>query len=140
GVISMGMEYGLLAMKKDGAEISFSFIKGVQKFGKILAEETTEEVTELEKISADKCGKITVRYTVKRIGTQDLKSEGSGYPLEEVTLEYSLDGAEYKTAGKMNAVPGRWVGVKNGVFCISNNSDNKNSNGYLIAEKVEYSR
>lgn len=138
GVISMGMEYGLIAMKKNGNEISFSFVKGVQKFGRILVEETIEEETELERISADKCDKVTVLYTVKRIGIRDLNDREKGFPLEEVTLEYSFDdGASYKTAGRMNAVPGRWVGVKNGVFCIS---ENKNSEGYLIVEQVEYNR
>ena len=135
GVISMGMEYGLIAMKSIGAEIVFSFVKGIQKFGKILVEETSEEETELLRISAEKCRRVTVRYTVKRIGTQDLNDRERGFPLEEVTIEYSLDGSTYKTAGKMNAVPGRWIGVKNGVFCIS---ENKESEGYLIIEKVEY--
>lgn len=135
GVISMGMEYGLVAMKKDGGDIVFSFVKGVQKFGKIFAEDTAEEETVLQRISAGKCEKVFVRYTVKRIGTQDIGEGGIMFPLEEVVMEYSLDGVSYTAAGKMNAVPGRWVGVKNGVFCIRRgNSDG----GYLAVEGVEY--
>lgn len=138
GVISMGMKYGLLAMKKENGQITFTFVIGEQKFGKILAEETTERESVLEKLSADACRKVCVRYTVKRVGTQDLGGkDGGGYPLEEVTLEYSTDGAEYKTAGKMNAVPGRWVGVKNGVFCVTEKREN---GGFLTVNSMEYFR
>lgn len=137
GVISMGMEYGLLAMKKESADICFSFVKGVQKFGKILAERTKETENFLERINAERCRRVVVRYTVKRIGTRDLNEDGNGFPLERVVIEYSLDGEVYVKAGEMNAVPGRWVGVKNGVFCISGGVG---SGGYLIVENVEYSR
>lgn len=135
GVISMGMEYGLLAMKRVGAEIIFSFMRGSQKFGKILAEKTEETETFLERITAERCRRVDVRYTVKRVGTQDLNSEEKGFPLEEVTIEYSVDDAGYKSAGVMNAVPGRWVGVKNGVFCVGSGDNG----GYLTVESVEYS-
>lgn len=137
GVISMGMEYGLLAMKKESADICFSFVKGVQKFGKILVEKTEETETFLEKISSERCSRVFVRYTVKQIGTQDLNEDGNGFPLERVVIEYSLDGEVYAKAGEMNAVPGRWVGVKNGVFCVSGGTG---SGGYLTVENVEYSR
>ena len=137
GVISMGMEYGLIAMKKDSTGIRFSFVKGVQKFANNVAEETDEEETVLETISAEDCRNVSVRYTVKRIGTQDLNDKEKGFPLEEVTMEYSLDGKEYKTAGKMNAVPGRWVGVKNGVLCVSDGGEGR---GYVIVEEVDYRR
>lgn len=136
GIMSMGTEYCLLAMKKYGTEISFSFIRGSQKYGKILAEKTEELETFLERIKTELCRKVSVRYTVKRVGTQDLNDAEKGFPLEEITVEYSIDGAEYKTAGKMNAVPGRWVGVKNGMFCINRGGG---EGGYVIAERVEYS-
>lgn len=137
GVISMGMEYGLLAMKKEIGDIRFSFVRGIQNYGKILAEKTEETETILERKSSEQCRKVYVRYTVTRVGTQDLNDAEKGFPLEEVAIEYSLDGATYKLAGKMNAVPGRWVGVKNGVFCINRGSA---VGGYVIVEDVEYSR
>lgn len=77
-----------------------------------------------------------MRYTVTRIGTQDLNDRETGFPLEEVMLEYSFDGKKYELAGKMNAVPGRWVGVKNGMFCIRKASG---KGGYILAESVKYS-
>ena len=136
GVISLGTEYALLKMKKDGGEIIFSFVKGSQKFGKILVEETKEDEKFLERKNSEQCRKIFVRYTVTKIGTQYLSEEKADFSLEEVVLEYGFDGEAYTEAGRMNAVPGRWVGVKNGVFCIAENS----SGGYLLVENVEYSR
>lgn len=135
GVISMGMEYGLFAMKKDKESVCFSFVKGVQKYGKILAERTEEEETTLETVNAEECQKLSVRYTVKCVGTQDLSVREKDFPLEEVVIEYSFDGVSCKEAGRMNAVPGRWVGVKNGVFCLRRE---QNAGGYLTVSGVEY--
>lgn len=137
GVISMGMKYELLALKREGQDVLFSFVKGVQKYGKILAEETEEEETVLEQVKAEDCKKVFVRYTVKCVGTQDLSEREQGFPLEEAILEYSFDGHKFKEAGKMNAVPGRWVGVKNGVFCLRRGNT---AGGFVTVENVEYSR
>jgi xylan 1,4-beta-xylosidase len=67
---------------------------------------------------------------VKKTGEQ-------GFAPETVSICYSLDGAEYVTAGSMQAVPGRWVGVKNGVFCIRRAAG---SGGFLTVESVQYER
>ena len=71
-------------------------------------------------------------------GTQDLNSSEKGFPLELVTFEYSTDGSSYTTAGEMNAVPGRWVGVKNGVFCCSAGDGITENSGYAVVDFVEY--
>ncbi len=52
-------------------------------------------------------------------------------------MEYSTDGGSYRKAGDMTAIPGRWVGVKNGVFCASNEKESK---GYAIVNSVIYER
>ncbi|MDE7044262.1 MAG: hypothetical protein K2O97_04465 [Acetatifactor sp.] len=54
-----------------------------------------------------------------------------------MTLEYSTDGNDYRTAGEMTAMPGRWVGVKNGVFCSSAGTE---STGYAVVDSVIYKR
>ena len=52
-----------------------------------------------------------------------------------MTISYSLDGENYKEAGNMISVPGRWVGVKNGVFCMRKAPG---EGGRLAVEYVEY--
>ena len=140
GVISMGMQYGLLTFRKNGGQLLPRFIKGEQKFGKILVETTEESVQELPGIDWKQAGEIYVKYTVERTGTQDLNSREKGFPLELVTLAYSTDGNSYSKAGEMNAVPGRWVGVKNGVFCCRAASEDRQDSGYAVVDYVRYER
>lgn len=140
GVISMGMQYGLLTFRKNDGQLLPRFIKGEQKFGKILVEATEETMQELPGIDWKQAGEIYVKYTVERTGTQDLNSREKGFPLELVTLAYSTDGSSYSKAGEMNAVPGRWVGVKNGVFCSRAASEDRQDSGYAVVDYVRYER
>lgn len=137
GVISMGMSYGLLTFRREGNRLLPYYVSGVQKYGKILPDTTEEDETALASIAWEQAKEIYVRYTVKRTGTQDLNSNEKGFPLELVTFEYSTDGNGYQKAGEMNAVPGRWVGVKNGVFCASTNKESRGCAGII---SVVYSR
>lgn len=140
GVISMGMQYGLLTFQKNDGQLLLRFIKGEQKFGKILVESVEESVQELPGIDWKQADEIYVKYTVERTGTQDLNSREKGFPLELVTLAYSTDGSGYSKAGEMNAVPGRWVGVKNGVFCCRAASEDQQDSGYAVLDYVRYER
>ncbi|MGN1186951.1 MAG: hypothetical protein ACI4R6_00520, partial [Lachnospiraceae bacterium] len=38
-------------------------------------------------------------------------------PRQMIYLDYSTDGESYTTALEYKALAGRWVGVKNGIFC-----------------------
>lgn len=136
GVISMGMEYGLLEVKRDSTEFTLNFVKGVQRFGKILEESTEETTIPVTKLEAAKTDVLYVKYEVKKTGTRDLSETEQGFPEETVTFFYSLDGETYEAAGQMLSVPGRWVGVKNGVFCVRRQEGN---GGILAVENVEYS-
>lgn len=136
GVISMGMEYGLLEVKRDSTELTLNFVKGVQRFGKILEESTEETTIPVTKLEAAKTDVLYVKYEVKKTGTRDLSETEKGFPEETVTFFYSLDGETYEAAGQMLSVPGRWVGVKNGVFCVRRQEGN---GGILAVENVEYS-
>ena len=89
----------------------------------------------LPAVSFDKAKELYIKYTVKQNGTRDLNANEKRFPLELVILEYSTDGSSYQKAGEMTAMPGRWVGVKNGVFCAS---PEKESRGYAIVESVTY--
>lgn len=135
GVISMGMRYGLLEIKRIGSVLELNFVKGVQKFGKILEEATEESSTAVAALDAASQSVLYVKYEVKRTGIRDLSETEKSFPEETVTISYSLDGENYKEAGNMISVPGRWVGVKNGVFCMRKA---RGAGGRLAVEYVEY--
>ena len=54
-----------------------------------------------------------------------------------MTISYRVDDGDHKKAGEMISVPGRWVGVKNGVFCVRRE---EGEGGYLTVERVTYQR
>lgn len=137
GVISMGTSYGLLTFRREGDSLVPYYVDGVQKYGKILPDTTEETEKLLPAVSFDKAKELYIKYTVKQNGTRDLNANEKGFSLELVTLEYGTDGSSYQKAGEMTAMPGRWVGVKNGVFCAS---PEKESRGYAIVESVTYEK
>lgn len=140
GVISMGMRYGLLTFRRDDSQLKPRFIEGVQNYGKILVDAVEETAQELPALDWNQAAEISVKYTVRQTGTQDLNGREKGFPLELVTFAYSTDGSSYRKAGEMNAVPGRWVGVKNGVFCCYAGPEAKENCGYAVVDCVEYGR
>lgn len=135
GVISMGMEYGLLEIKKDGTDLNLSFVTGKQHFANNVEESTDEMTKPLACLDAAATEVLYVKYTVARCGTQDLNDAERGFPKERVSISYSLDGTDYGLAGEMTAKPGRWVGAKTGVFCIRQEAL---EGGYLEVESVIY--
>lgn len=135
GVVSMGMEYALLTFRKKGEQLLPVFVTGEQIYGKILPDRTEEKECGLPPLPVGQAKEIYVRYTVKRTGTQDLNDREKGFPLEIVTMEYAAGDGSYQQAGEAEAVPGRWVGVKNGVFCASTE---KGSAGYALINSVTY--
>ncbi len=137
GVISMGTSYGLITFKKEGGKITPHYVSGVQKYGKIVPDFTEETETALAAMEPGTEKEIYVKYTVKQTGTRDLNENEKGFPLELVTIEYGTDESHWHKAGEMTAMPGRWVGVKNGIFCVSAKRDSK---GYLMAGQVVYER
>ncbi len=140
GIISMGMRYGVLTFRKEGDWLLPCFILGVQNYGKVLPETVQETANRyLPKINWNQAGELYIKYVVKCVGTQDLNDKEKAFPLELVTMEYSTDGENYQKAGEMNAVPGRWVGVKNGVFCAYAGAIEKEHTGYAVIDSVTYS-
>jgi beta-xylosidase len=133
GVISMGVRYGVLVFAKEESQVRIKYVIGKQNYVKILEETTDEDI--LSQRVLPMVEEIYVKYEVKRVGIQDLGPSETGYPLERVTISYSLDGKEYLEAGSMYAVPGRWVGVKNGVFC---SRKEQGKGGYATIESVMY--
>ncbi len=132
----MGMDYGLVSVRRTKNGYTLYAINGHQHFGKILAESTVEEETEIASFELEN-GSLFIKYLVERDGYQDLNEKERHFPKEKVTISYSFDGYKYSDVLSMAAVSGRWVGVKNGVFCMSSKEDSK---GYAKVKKVEYKK
>jgi beta-xylosidase len=117
GVISLGMEYCLITFKKQGEAITPYFVTGKQIFIEILPDHTEETITKLPKLDLSHDKTVFVKYIVTKIDGDTITQ-----------LYYSLDNINYIKAGEIKAVAGRWVGVKNGVFCIARDNESK---GYV---------
>ena len=132
GMISLGMDYGVISFCHCKSQFFVKVIRGHQIFGRILVEKSEEDCLCL-KVLPTESGIVYVRYVVENIGKREINSEDGMFPDNRVTMYYSIDGVNYTPALKMRAVPGRWVGVKFGLFCLSSRSS---SSGYVAVDDV----
>ena len=140
GYISLGMNYSAFIIEKCDGELAAYHVKGFQDFDcdGAYTEEQKEEV-QIEGLE-DNTENVYIRYTVKRTGTQDHYELGLpvlGAPVEETTIEVSLDGKKYTNPLTIPAKAGRWVGMKNGMF-IRHNNRVKSEPGSMTVESVIY--
>ena len=139
GYISLGMNYSAFIIEKCDGKLAAYQVKGFQDFDcdGAYTEEQKEEV-QIEGLE-DNTENVYIRYTVKRTGTQDHYELGLpvlGAPVEETTIEVSLDG-KYTNPLTIPAKAGRWVGMKNGMF-IRHNNRVKSEPGSMTVESVIY--
>lgn len=133
GAISMGMTYGLLEISKEEEQYQLNFVTGQQKFvasAEWVTEEKRSPVTTLHGVET-----LFVKYEVKVTGSRFNREANLYFPEETVTFSYSTDGTGYQVAGSLIAEPGRWVGTKNGLFCVHRGSE---AGGSLVVEDVSY--
>ena len=140
GYISLGMNYSAFIIEKCDGKLAAYHVKGFQDFDcdGAYTEEQKEEV-QIEGLE-DNTENVYIRYTVKRTGTQDHYELGLpvlGAPVEETTIEVSLDGKKYTNPLTIPAKAGRWVGMKNGMF-IRHNNRIKSEPGSMTVESVIY--
>lgn len=140
GYISLGMNYSAFIIEKCDGKLAAYQVKGFQDFDcdGAYTEEQKEEV-QIEGLK-DNTENVYIRYTVKRTGTQDHYELGLpvlGAPVEETTIEVSLDGKKYTNPLTIPAKAGRWVGMKNGMF-IRHNNRVKSEPGSMTVESVIY--
>lgn len=143
GTVSLGMEYGALgiARKNDGYYIRT--VRGTQNFDCDVSY-TDEDVKEIKiDISDFKDDLKTVyfRYTVKcvkRITRTEMSIPVENVPLEQIELEISFDGDNYTKYVSFDGKAGRWVGVKNGVFCMHDNRIKGDVEGFIAVDYVRY--
>jgi hypothetical protein len=97
GLTTMAMNYANIAVKakKDGLYIVFT---------------TCEE--------ADK-GNKEVEKEIARLNQSEVYFRLRFYRDTTYKFSYSLDGKKFTEAGGMKAVPGKWIGIKMGLFATS---------------------
>lgn len=114
GVVNMGMRYAALAIKNVEGALNVVAIEGEQEFDHEIPT-ATEKINELGIIESDE---VWFAYEVRRTELRDLNEEEKNTPVETVTISYSTDGSNFIKALAFESKAGRWVGVKNGIFCI----------------------
>lgn len=120
GIVSMGMAYAALAVRINNGRRELITINGEQTFRNEVAS-SQDEFSYIKDIKEDI---ITMKYQVNYVGP-----DADNVPEWHILLSF-MDGDEFKPVVEFRAVAGRWVGVKEGMFCM--NYFNNNSNGYAL--------
>ncbi|MCR5215626.1 MAG: glycoside hydrolase 43 family protein [Lachnospiraceae bacterium] len=121
GMVSMGMTYGAVGVRKSAKGLELVKVLGSQHFSneKSHPEDTDEVVATLPNLS-----EIYFRNTVK-----SLEPKEEFVPREEISFSVSTDGEHYTDLLSFESQAGRWVGVKNGVFAIHEQGDTQDPAG-----------
>lgn len=115
GMVSLGVEYGAVALRLRNGEKEVAAISGTQTFKDEKAY-SDDKITVLEKLAGN-VDKIFFRNRV-----ESLPMIEKDVTRNRIYLDYSVDGVNYKNVLSYEAAAGRWVGVKNGIFaCHENN-------------------
>ncbi len=128
GIVSMGIVYGALAVRVKGGRKELVTIYGEQFFDKEVAS-STDELSLIKEIDSNT---IFMKTSVKPLGVST-----DNIPKWEISLAYSLDNSEYVSILSFEAVAGRWVGVKEGLFCADFSEKNNDNAGYVIIKSHE---
>ncbi len=119
GMVSLGVDYGVVALKRrDGDNVIVS-ITGTQNFKNEKAY-SQDEITELARL--DKA----VKKVFFRNRVEALPMVEKNVTRNKIYLDYSVDGINYTNAAAYEATAGRWVGVKHGIFCCNEASGGNN--------------
>lgn len=153
GIVSLGETYGALAIRRetdDRGRASFFAVcaRGHQEFDRQAAfAETQTRRYRIDAAALQESGYEAVfRYTVRIRGYRDVldRVDPAGnevwirnVPVEEIRMGLEIGGAQVKRAGlRFGARAGRWVGVKNGVYCVSRGEGS--TGGSAIVREVRY--
>lgn len=117
GMVSLGVDYGAVALKRDNGVLSMVAISGNQTFKneKAYSKDKVVELVRLDKLSggyASDSRKVFFRNRVELLPELE-----KNVTRNMIYLDYSVDGVNYDNALAYEATAGRWVGVKNGIFC-----------------------
>ncbi|MCR5108270.1 MAG: glycoside hydrolase 43 family protein [Lachnospiraceae bacterium] len=137
GIISMGMDYGVLEFQRNKEEIAVNFIRGHQVFGRILVDRTDQKSEYIGKIELENAHRIRVIQKVIRKGLRDLSESEKNFPREEISFAFAVSDKEEIEAGTIESHPGRWVGSKNGFYAVADRGFEK---GVLKVISVSYKK
>ncbi len=118
GMVSLGVAFGAIAVTLENGKKKLLKITGRQTFDQeaASASDFSEVLMELEELDF-----IYFRNIVKQVPEPTICSENDDeiqdHPFEIISFSYSLDGVDFKEVSAFDAKAGRWVGVKNGLFC-----------------------
>lgn len=117
GMVSLGVDYGAVALKRENGVLSMVAISGSQTFKneKAYSKDKVVELVRLDKLSggyASDSRKVFFRNRVELLPELE-----KNVTRNMIYLDYSVDGVNYDSALAYEATAGRWVGVKNGIFC-----------------------
>ena len=143
GVVSLGMEYSAMGIERKSGRYILKMVTAKQDFDcdvpytdeNVTLVALEDGVDEFD-ISKD----IYFRYTVKCTGYEDhseMNVPVKSVPKESITMEISFDGRDYVHEFSIDSKAGRWVGVKNGMFCMHDNKV-KSEAGFVTADYVRY--
>lgn len=110
GMVSLGVDYGAAAIRRREGSLSIISVSGSQTFKneKAYSEDTVVELTNIDS---------TVEKVFFRNRVESLPVVEKNVTRNMIYLDYSLDGTNYENVLAYEATAGRWVGVKNGIFC-----------------------
>ena len=116
GMVSLGVDYGAVALKRENGVLSMVAISGSQTFKneKAYSQDKVVELVRLDKLSggyASDSRKVFFRNRVELLPELE-----ENVARNMIYLDYSVDGVNYDNALAYEATAGRWVGVKNGIF------------------------
>ena len=110
GMVSLGVDYGAAAIRRREGSLSIISVLGSQTFKNEKAY-SEDKVVELANIDS------TVEKVFFRNRVESLPVVEKNVTRNKIYLDYSLDGTNYENVLAYEATAGRWVGVKNGIFC-----------------------
>lgn len=110
GMVSLGVDYGAAAIRRREGSLSIISVSGSQTFKNEKAY-SEDKVVELANIDS------TVEKIFFRNRVESLPVVEKNVTRNKIYLDYSLDGTNYENVLAYEATAGRWVGVKNGIFC-----------------------
>ena len=118
GMVSLGVNYGAVAVTKQENGFALKVICGEQQFEKERASAVDKE--KIIMTFPSDCQEIYFANIVKKVPSVEMNTDGPytfPVPAQDISFAYSLDGIQYESVYTYPAKAGRWVGVKNGVFC-----------------------
>lgn len=113
GMVSLGVDYGAVAVRREQGRFKLVSVSGHQSFKneQAFSQDKVEELTEVNCASGEN-SRLYFRNRVVKLPILE-----KDVPRQMIYLDYSTDGDNYTTVLEYEASAGRWVGVKNGIFC-----------------------